>query len=220
MKIYKAPLSSSSIKRSIYHAVVFVIMFSLFNCTKNLQKEKVIYTNNFEKGDLSGITDGRISTYNNTQVLGFFNNSGFNVKVDNIESHDYIEVSFNLYIHDNWIGNNLGPDATVPDIWQLIVDGKSIIYTTFSNTSSFQSYPDGHKVDNPPMANSFYTNLPGICNSNNAGTSMYKIVKTIKSSSSSFVFQCHDILANPSSVAQNCKSWSVDNVVVKSIKFR
>jgi hypothetical protein len=222
MMILKAPTISDRIKRYLYISVVLVLLFPLSYCTKNLQKEEIIYTNNFEKGDLSGISNGRVSTYDNSQVLGFFKNSGFSFKIDNIESHDYVEVSFNLYIHDNWIGNSLeGPGVTSPDLWQLTVGDSPIINTTFSNTTVFQSYPDGYKVDNPPMSNSFNTELPSICNVNNdVGTSMYKIVKTIKTPSSSFVFECRDVVSNPSAAVQNCKSWSVDNLVVKSIKFR
>ncbi|MDB5121046.1 MAG: hypothetical protein JWN56_2264 [Sphingobacteriales bacterium] len=213
----------SAIRSTLFVSFYMVVSLLFSNCTKNLQKEEVVYKNDFEKGDLSGIIGGKIFTFNNSKVLGNFNNSGFDCKINNIGSHDYVEVSFNLYIHDQWMGNSVDGTTTVePDVWQMKIEGNTYLNTTFSNTDSQQSYPDNYQVNNPAKANSFHSYLLGMCNGsdNTFGTSMYKIVKTVKSSNSSFVFECRDILGNLNAVNEHCKSWSIDNLAIKTIKFR
>lgn len=204
--------------------VFFCIMVSQIfsDCTKNLQKEEIVYKNDFEYANLLGIEGGKITTFNSSKVLGNFDSSGFDFKINNLEAHDYIEVSFSLYIHDQWIGNTNDEITKMPDLWQLNIDGNNYINTTFSNGGFMQSYPDNYKVDNPSKANSFHSYSQGICNgsANTLGTSLYKIVKTTKSSSTSFSFECRDVSGSPNTADNHCKSWSIDDLVIKSIKFR
>ena len=68
-------------------------------------RNELVYENDFENGDLKKIDGGDLSSFNNTTVLGDFNNDGFTLFLDNIGDHDYVFVSFDLYIHGSWDGN-------------------------------------------------------------------------------------------------------------------
>ena len=46
-----------------------------------------------------------VSFFNETNVLGDFNNDGFTLHIDDVGKHEYVFVSFDLYIHGSWDGN-------------------------------------------------------------------------------------------------------------------
>src|SRR5690606_23756276 len=100
---------------------------------KKVQKETEVYSNDFESSDLTGITNGILESYNNTMVLGRYNTGGFELSVSELPPHDLVQITFDLYIHDSWDGNEMIEDIGGPDIWQMTVDGKLYINTTFSN---------------------------------------------------------------------------------------
>ena len=202
-------------------SLLCVILFN--SCSKNLQKETVVYKNNFNDGDLSGITNGKIFKYNGSNVLGRFNNDGFLLTINNLPDHDLIRVSIDLYIHDSWDGNVEGIDgADGPDFWQMNLDGARHLYTTFSNNGP-QSYPNGYLVQNNAKSNAYKTDLPGVCSQKDiiGGTSMYKIVRTIQQDDKTFTLECLDKLKQTIIPDTLCdESWSVGSIEVKVIKLR
>ena len=211
---------------------------SLFSCSRSaeLRRDELIYNNDFENGDLTEIDGGAIMTFNNQKVLGNYNNDGFTVHLNNIGSHDYIYISFDLYLHDSWDGNfnNIEPDQ--PDSWfiELRPDIESyptipfnIWESTFSNSVCNeiyclrQSYPDIFPSENKPRLGSA-TQLPGLCSlaNNNDGTSMYKIEKGFEHSGNALLIRFYDKLYQPNAVDEKCdESWSMGNLKIRVITF-
>jgi len=205
----------------------FIIsLFFISSCNKNVSREVEVYHNDFETNDLTNITNGVISTYNHSAVLGQYNNGNFILTLNNLPKHDIITITFDLYIHDSWDGNKTAPDG--PDIWRMFINGDPFINTTFSNAPcskgnfcSPQSYPNDYPNDNNnPRAGAYRVNLPGVCSwkTDPNGTTLYKISKTFKNSESKLVLQCVDKLVQTNTDDPKCdESWSVDNISVKAI---
>ena len=123
--------------------IFLLVLVNLFSCSKSdqLQRNELFYNNDFESGDLDAISGAQLMTYNNTTVLGNYNNDGFTLNLNNIGPHDFIYISFDLYIHDSWDGNfnNIDPDQ--PDAWFLELNSdtdsgipNSVWETSFSNS--------------------------------------------------------------------------------------
>jgi hypothetical protein len=213
--------------------LLFFLCLILFgSCAKDYRNQAEVYNNNFESNDLSGISGGEIETFNNSKVLGRYNNSGFELALNNLPEHDLVELSFDLYIHDSWDGNKFGKDGVEdgPDIWEFQIDGTSYIKTTFSNVickaGTFcepQSYPDNYPNNNHnPKSGTSNGNLPGVCNlaGLRGGTSLYKIVRRIKHSNQQLILKCIDQLKQSNSPDPKCdESWSVDNIKIKAIRL-
>ena len=70
-----------------------------------MTRNELIYENTFEDNILSKIDGGGISFFNNSNVLGDFNNDGFTLFLDDVGAHDYVFISFDLYVHGSWDGN-------------------------------------------------------------------------------------------------------------------
>lgn len=208
--------------------VLLLVIFILFlhaSCKNQVKSEVEVYYNDFENNNLSGIGNGIINQFNNSAVLGQYNNGNFILTVNNLPKHDLITISFDLYIHDNWRGQLL-PDG--PDTWEMLVDNMSYINTTFSNLECKswnicppQSYPDDYPNSNHnPRTGAYRTDLPGVCSMLNSptGTTLYKIKKTFKHSNQSIILQCLDKLNQSNYPNPKCeKSWSVDNISIKVI---
>lgn len=203
----------------------------LGSCAKRSSDEVDVYQNNFELGDLSGIGNGQISTFNGSHVLGNYNNEEFILSIDNLPRHDMIDITFDLYIHDSWEGVQSGSDQTNgPDLWQMLVDGKSYINTTFANFDCIpgnfcppQSYPADYPTQSyNPKSGASRTDLPGFCSQANktGGTSLYKIHKRISHSADKISIRCLDLLKQRNVADPKCdESWSVDNINVKAINL-
>ncbi len=212
-------------KRSLLSAILVVSLLS--SCKDKIATTTEVYNNNFETNNLSNITDGVIQTYNGTNVLGRYNNGGFSLKLNELPKHDMITVSFDLYIHDSWDGNRNKPDG--PDIWEMFGDDEKYISTTFSNTTCQpgyfcdpQSYPNTYPNNyNNPKTGAAMIDLPPACKATAPnGTSMYRITKTFSHTDASFILKCMDKLRQYNEPDQKCdESWSVDNIIVKSIKL-
>ena len=216
-----------------------LIMITLLSCGKSadgIESNELIYNNDFESGDLISIDGAQLITFNNTNLLGNYNNDGFTLNLNNIGTHDLIYISFDLYIHDSWDGNfnNLDPDQ--PDAWfiELIADIDSDTNTninswetSFSNSvcnSSFclkQSYPNVFPFDNSPREGSSLI-LPGLCSlaSETDGTTMYSIQKGFEHSDNALLIRFYDELYQPNATDEKCdESWSLDNLKVRIIKY-
>jgi len=204
--------------------ILFLILLN--SCKNQVKSEVEVYNNDFETNNLTNITNGVISQFNGTGVLGTYNKGGFILRLGNLPKHNLITISFDLYIHDTWDGNKPPPDG--PDIWQMLVDDSTYINATFSNDPCLagnlcapQSYPLNYPNNfNNPKAGAYRKDLPGFCSmkSNPIGTTQYKIVRTFTHTNSTLVLQCLDKLVQTNTTDQKCdESWSVDNINIKAI---
>jgi hypothetical protein len=201
------------------------------SCAKSTDSDIEIYNNDFENGNLTGIINGTISTFNGTKVIGNYNAGGFDLTLNDLPVHDLVDISFDLYIHDSWEGNQqLRDNENGPDIWQLKVDGKTFINTTFSNLDCLpgnycppQSYPADYPNNfNNPKSDASRTDLPGFCSqvNNPNGTTLYQIHKSISHSENRLTVQFADKLVQKLLADPKCdESWSVDNIKIKAINL-
>ena len=211
---------------SILRYLLLITIITAVGCRKGEQSQAVVFSNDFEGGDLANIAGGKIDSFNNTNVLGRYNNDGFGQQLNNLPGHDLVEVSFDLYIHDSWDGNDADPDG--PDKWTLEIEGVNFIHTTFSNkecpyTCFPQSYPLNYLNSNQqPKTGALPISLAGACHWSDRprGTTLYKIVKRVRHSSPSFSMRSFDELIQTNTTEPLCdESWSVDNLVVKTISL-
>jgi len=189
-----------------------------------LTRDELIYSNNFEDNKLDEIDGGVISEYNNNRVIGNFNNSGFTLHVNNLGKHDFIYITFDLYIHGSWDGNSNGfnpkdhgfedqPDLWIMDLRPEMVNFQSLDFqrfqTTFSNSPCFptfclkQSYPNSFPFTNNPKTSAQEINLTENCVSpgwNNQKTSLYKVEKGFDHSGNSLIVRFHDKLFQPNAI--------------------
>ena len=176
-----------------------------------LIENKNYYSEDFEGTINNEWNNTNTFNFNNTEVLGSFANESINLSLFNLPTHTTVQIKFDLYIHDTWDGD---------EIWNLKLNNSTIINTSFANptqngTSYFgstQSYPDNIPAINPPISGAYNSTLPWICNSDNNTNSsvLYKINKSINSSSSDIIFEF-----SANSLQNLCdESWSIDNIQI------
>lgn len=227
-------------------SLLFISILLLINsCTyPKMVRDELVYFNDFEGNSLNNIDGGAISNFNNSKVIGDFNNDGFLIHLNDIGNHDYIFISFDLYIHGSWDGNKNGfSNNDKADKWIIEFKpnmnnfgdpGNDIFETTFSNSPCFsnyclrQSYPDSYPKDNIPKTGHYSDNLAKKCNNNFFGgnSTLYKIEKGFRSSGSAIVISFRDELFQPNAIdkdgipQQKCdESWSMDNISIRAIKY-
>ena len=226
--------------------LIFVLLTVINSCSyPEMIRNEIVYENDFENSNLNSIDGGGIIEFNNTFVLGNFNNDGFTLFLEEIGDHDYVFVSFDLYIHGSWDGNFNGfSENDKPDKWiiefnpdmQLYKDPSSDRFvTTFSNSPCYsnyclrQSYPEIFPFENNPKTGSFKTNLSNICPTSFFGgkTTLYQVEKGFKSSGKNVVIRFYDELYQPNAIDENgvpqqkCdESWSIDNLRIRAIKYQ
>ncbi|MEC7876770.1 MAG: hypothetical protein VYE05_02135, partial [Bacteroidota bacterium] len=177
--------------------LIAIINLFIYNSCKypEMDLNELIYENDFENENLNEIDGGSISYFNETNVIGDFNNDGFNLNLNDIGEHDYITISFDLYIHGSWDGNTNGfLENDKADKWNIefnygvdfLNDSSTDFFsTTFSNSPCFsdyclkQSYPESYPYENIPKSSAFKTGLGKICFTNprfgGPSTTLYKI---------------------------------------------
>ena len=226
--------------------LLLIIIILCNSCSyPEMIRDELIYSNDFENNNLDNIDGGIISSFNNTNVIGDFNNDGFIINVENVGDHDYIFLSFDLYIHGTWDGNSNGFDIDdKPDKWiidfrpdmDLYSDFSANKYiTTFSNSPCWpdyclrQSYPENFPSNNNPKTGASIRSLERKCNNNFFGgrSSLYKIEKGFKSSGDAISIRFYDELYQPNAIDKNgqtqekCdESWSMDNLKIRAVNYR
>ena len=224
---------------------IYILFFIINSCSyPEMTRNELVYENDFENNSLEKIDGGDFSKFNNTTVLGDFNNDGFILFLDDVGEHDYVFISFDLYIHGSWDGNFNGfADNDKPDKWimefnpdmKLFKDPSSDNFTTtFSNSPCWsnyclrQSYPNLYPYENNPKTGSFKVDLETKCNKNFFGgpTTLYQIEKGFKSSGNNIIIRFYDELYQPNAIDKDgvpqskCdESWSIDNLRVRMIKY-
>lgn len=206
----------------------------LISCTKTLTERKQVYFNDFEQGKFYGIEvsdrtgaidNNQVTVYKGNKVMGPFHNGTYvQFALNSLPEHNRLKIEFDLYIHDNWRGNEIPQGFDLPDYWVLEVDGSYPIFTTFANvTGQFQSFPENYEAGRNPFparGNSWAVNLPGVCaqGSSEYGTTLYKV--------DLFHFHTHGQvrIAFTDQMRQTLplceKSWSIDNVRISALEFR
>lgn len=124
-----------------------------------------VFADDFDEGVGAGWSVTRTSTAPAGAIfLGEFGNETVSLDLSGLPPHKELLVSFDLYIIRSWDGNQVNKPvgfraydhlttatAIGPDIWQLGVDGTTVITTTFSNWDGFrQAYPDAYPGGNNP----------------------------------------------------------------------
>lgn len=223
--------------------LVFFIIINSCSYPK-MERNELVYSNDFENMSLDKIDGGGLMQYNNSVVLGDFNNDGFTLFLDDIGNHDYVFFSFDLYIHGSWDGNFNGfKENDKPDKWIMEIDpsmelmkntSEDRFETTFSNSPCFsnyclrQSYPENFPFENNPKTGSTMTDLSEICSNSYFGgkTTLYKIEKGFRHSGNGIVVRFYDELFQPNAIdkdgipQQKCdESWSLDNLKVRVISY-
>lgn len=218
-------------KSCIHRSLILLVLLMVASCTKNLHKETTVFLSDFEDAKIGEIFNSQISDFNGSKVLGRYNVGGFDLFLDSLPEHDLIQISFDLYIHDNWKGNSPTGVKDSSDIWIMNIDGGTDKYTTFSNgwctaeDCTDQSFPDNFPFkNNPAKANAIRTDLPGACALKEVpgGTIQYKIQRTVYHTSSTLHLGCYGQLFRHISEADPAcsASWSVDNLKITTTRFR
>ena len=204
-------------------SILFLILLASIGwsgCFKNLTQNILVYENDFENdrhgllisgwvnGSVVPLTDLKRFKFNGSKVLGKFNNCNVELILNNLPPHNGLNVSFDLYLHDQWKNN----------VWVEKFDGAYQYVTGFSNITGIeQAYPNWYgngSPPSPPFANSYTYLLPGTCSliGSPNGTSEYKMSSTILHSKSSFQLDLSDAV-DPFN--DTCAvSWSIDNLKI------
>ena len=111
-------LGNALCKKKIFF-VTFSILLVLCSCISEIDRETLIYDNNFETVDLTNIEGGNVTSYLGQNILGTYNNGGFKLILDGLGRHDYVQIQALLYVHDSWDGNAKSPDGT--DYWLSLI---------------------------------------------------------------------------------------------------
>jgi len=152
--------------------------------------------------------------YNNSNLLGNFNNNTILLNFHNLPQHDSVSIDFDLYILDSWDGNG---DT---ESWSLSVDNIALINTNFHNltvnSNASQAYPQNIPSNNPAQTGASLTGLPNYCWNWDSCcgffvSSLYAIDKHIVHSSTNLEIEFEGI-----GLEQICdESWAIDNISVK-----
>jgi PKD repeat protein len=150
-----------------------------------------------------------LKPFNGASILGYLGNQQAIYNQIGLTSHNYVQIEFDLYIHDTWDGNDI---SNGPDIWSMSINGNNILNTTFSNNSyRNQAYPNNISNDNPAFTNSLSSTLVNACNfGGGAPTSKYHISKIVPHNASNL-----NLVLEALGLENVCnESWSIDNFEV------
>jgi len=211
-------------------SILFIVVF-LNSCSNpKLIRDELVYDNDFENNSLESIDGGGIFNYNGDNVIGNFNNDGFDLHLNDLGPHDYVFVSFDLYIHGSWDGNFNGFKKDIhgysdkPDLWVMELrpgmggfqnEDFQKFETTFSNSVCVagyclrQSYPNSYPFENNPKSGYWAKDLKENCLSvgwNNVKTTMYKVEKGFNNRGNALVIRFYDNLYQPNAIDSNGNS--------------
>ncbi|MFZ4400682.1 MAG: LamG-like jellyroll fold domain-containing protein [Bacteroidales bacterium] len=173
------------------------------------------YFQDFENNVVSEWNTHGTNNFNGTKVLGPVIDTTIKLTLQSLPAHDSVEISFDLYIHDSWDGNQLyNPTHVGPDIFIFTINNDTVLNTTFSNVVGYpQSYPSNYLLaNNLYKTGSFLPNLPGIPG---YGTSLYKLSYLLPNNSNLLNLKFIDKTITSQSGHIIEESWSIDNVKVK-----
>ncbi len=149
-------------------------------------------------------------TFNGSRVLGFFHNDSVFFDLKGLPSHDSLEISYDLYIHDTWEGDC---SLTGKDEFRFRVDGDIHLDNTFSNNPGCtQSYPIAGSASKTGASQ---TGLSNRCFSDaSASSTKYTITKRIGHTNADLNLSWIGSLNDTDLTACN-ESWSLENLSIK-----
>ena len=183
-------------------------------------------------------------SFNNTNVLGNFNNDGFTLFLKMLEIMNmflflliYIYMDHGMEILMDFLNDK--PDKWImefkPDMNLLKISSDNFI-TTFSNSPCWsnyclrQSYPEVYPFENNPLKLVHLKLIYKLCIEHlslEEKQHLYQIEKGFKSSGNNIVVRFYDELYQPNAIdkdgvpQQKCdESWSLDNLKVRVIKYK
>ena len=169
------------------------------------------YSENFVgPAPFNGFNKNSNFTFNSSRVLGFFHNDSVVFDLAALPTHDSLEISFDLYIHDTWEGDC---SLTGKDELRFRVDGDLYLDNTFSNnTGCTQSYPVAGSAS---KSGAVQTGLSKRCFSDpSATTTKYTITQKIGHTNANLNLGWIGSLSDTDLTACN-ESWSIDNLSIK-----
>jgi hypothetical protein len=192
---------------------LFVLAGIVLILTTGTTNAGIIYFSDFESavGLEWSNTSTDVTPSGNRGFLGQFScDDAVSLSLDNLPGHQFITVSFDLYVIQSWDG--IGPDYG-PDIWQLSLDdGTVLLNTTFSNTGEdehMQSYPGFYS------GSETYPAYTGASEINTLGYDFYG--DSVYSLSFTFAHTSGSLLLNFAGFGLQdvCdESWGLDNITV------
>lgn len=213
----------------------FVIICSLFSCLNGQPIQEVIYQNNFEEKSLFENQSNlkintlpqfidRFNQFNGSTVFGNHGTGSIILTFDSLTTHDYMDIEFDLYIHDQWEGNGLRGNGE--DVFILNLDQSTIYFSSIINTrcldrqcESRQSFPEIiSRTQHYENANVENPNLFGWCSWSKeiGGSKKIHIKELYPHNGSSARIQ---IGADIKDTGQDLcfKSWSIDNLKISTL---
>lgn len=212
---------------------LFTLFGSLFlsgtfiSCQDELLERVTVYSNDFSQGESADIINGKWFKFNDDSVLGWYHNEEISLTISDLPSHNTVEITIELLLHDSWDGNpeNVGG----PDFWYMQLDNEEIINTTFSNSPCgynyclYQSYPENFSRFFEPKTGAMDTNLPGRCQYKDTlgWTTKYRITKLVKHQDSDLTILCGDQLRQGNTDNPQCdESWSISKIEVSTLTVK
>lgn len=171
--------------------------------------EMFIYENDFEDGaGLEWSDPSTEITPSGERFLGQFASDAITLTLSNLPTHNQVRITFDLYLIRSWDGNNTDFG---PDIWELSLDGNSILLTTFSNfDASRQAYPGSYPGgDFPPRTGAAANNSLGYLWEGEPKDSTYHLTFVIDHTATDL----EALFSGTLQVATD-ESWGLDNIEV------
>lgn len=206
--------------------VFFGLLLSFVSCLPTVEKEEIVYSNDFSELDLANFENARLFIFQNDTISGYYHNEEVAVTVQDLPSHNYLKVTIDVLIHDSWDGN---PDDGIsgPDYWYMGYDNTEVFRTTFSNSPCvstfclYQSYPNDYFRQNVPKSSATRTNRPGLCIFGAFAnyTTEYSVSKLIPHSNpNARIYMGADLLqvGSPDPICD--ESWSIAKIEVVAIQ--
>jgi len=178
--------------------------------TVTVDTVRVIYASDF-----NGVVGTEWSRQTVTQspnglhrFLGIFGLGEVALTVNNAPTHTTAIVEFDFHTIHDWEGSAT-QSIGGPDIMTFLVDGQSVLRTSFSTKPGFlQAYPGTYpNASNPPMSGAISTGALGYPNgSGHRGDATYRVTLTVPHTASSIKLTLrHD---------SDGESWGIDNLRV------
>ena len=143
--------------------------------------------------------------------LGPFEPETVRLEIEDLPSHESIQISFDLLIIDSWDGNS---DTEGPDRFKVVVDYKDIVfYASFLSSgpesTDKQSYPRTFgDAECPGQTGAIEVNSLGYIWRDSPQDSVYRITRSFAHTGSTILFQFVSPGTGPN---VDDESWGIDN---------
>lgn len=215
----------------------FTTLFTVLGCGERLVDEQVIFWDDFEPNNSAHVgsdssyylyhnANERYVNFNGSRNLGLFERGGITLNLEGIPEHDYIRISFDLYIHDKWEGN--GERGNGEDVFIMNIDRATLYFSSIINTKcqtkdceTVQSFPDIINVrDNPENAEVKDASLPGVCHfkGERGGSKLIQIARRYPHGANQLQLKIAADIKD-AGIDLCLKSWSIDNLKITTIEL-